>query len=192
MSTKKNHLFYCFCLISALILSKEMVLGVESEGGGFILNGGITAISDTLEVNDKILNGDSGGILTPLKNNSFEIVKTKVPYCGDGIKNLSEQCDGSDFAGNLCIYNGFDSGTLTCTATCQIDTSTCIKNPLPSVPTPSSGSSSSSSSHSISRSKRISIRSPRKSSSSVLHNAAQKPTEKNTLKTRLQNFLAKI
>lgn len=45
--------------------------------------------------------------------------------CGDGIREGSEECDGSDFGGETCGSNGCTGGFLTCTASCTIDASTC-------------------------------------------------------------------
>jgi hypothetical protein len=49
------------------------------------------------------------------------------PGCGDGIASGVEQCDGSDLAGRAdCQSLGYyDSAPLTCTATCELDTSRC-------------------------------------------------------------------
>jgi hypothetical protein len=49
-----------------------------------------------------------------------------APFCGDGSINLpGEQCDGADLGGQTCFSQGFDSGTLACTGTCQFDTTGC-------------------------------------------------------------------
>jgi len=48
-----------------------------------------------------------------------------LPSCGDGEQNGGEQCDGNDFGGNSCITQGFDMGTLDCTASCVLDVSDC-------------------------------------------------------------------
>lgn len=47
-------------------------------------------------------------------------------YCGDGVKNGVEQCDGTDVAGATCGSEGFASGTLICGDGCQLDTTGCI------------------------------------------------------------------
>ncbi|MBI5508748.1 MAG: hypothetical protein HY903_08335 [Deltaproteobacteria bacterium] len=44
--------------------------------------------------------------------------------CGDGVRDLSEGCEGADFGAATCQSEGFTGGTLTCTA-CRIDSSTC-------------------------------------------------------------------
>lgn len=45
--------------------------------------------------------------------------------CGNGIKEGSEECDGSDFGGLTCSDFGFTGGSLSCTTECKIDTSGC-------------------------------------------------------------------
>ena len=48
-------------------------------------------------------------------------------YCGNSVKEGSEQCDGSDLGGATCITRGFDGGALGCKANCTFDTSTCTE-----------------------------------------------------------------
>lgn len=48
-----------------------------------------------------------------------------VPGCGDGIIEPGEECDVSDFGGETCQTQGFNRGSLICTASCTIDTSAC-------------------------------------------------------------------
>lgn len=50
-------------------------------------------------------------------------------YCGDGIKNLSEQCDGADFGGATCSSLGQGSGSLACNANCTYNTNNCQVSP---------------------------------------------------------------
>ena len=49
--------------------------------------------------------------------------------CGNGRinKNRGEQCDGAKLGGQSCESLGFHGGTLVCSATCQFDTSECIR-----------------------------------------------------------------
>jgi len=46
--------------------------------------------------------------------------------CGNGIKEGTEECDGTDLGGTTCESLGFTGGTLICTASCTLDTSGCI------------------------------------------------------------------
>ena len=51
--------------------------------------------------------------------------------CGNGEINMGEQCDGAIFGGivECSDLQGFQSGTLTCTADCKLDTSNCVEEP---------------------------------------------------------------
>src|SRR3989339_527813 len=46
--------------------------------------------------------------------------------CGNGAKEVAEECDGSDFAGKTCITLGYQSGALICSADCRISTAGCV------------------------------------------------------------------
>ncbi len=48
-----------------------------------------------------------------------------APRCGDGVKNASEACDGTDLGGATCSLLGFIGGTLRCGDDCNYDTSGC-------------------------------------------------------------------
>jgi len=48
------------------------------------------------------------------------------PLCdNDGVKDPTEDCDGSALGGQICATKGFSGGTLTCTASCTFDTTNC-------------------------------------------------------------------
>lgn len=49
-----------------------------------------------------------------------------VPGCGDGVISGGEQCDGLNLDGRLCTSQGFTGGSLSCTASCTLNTSMCI------------------------------------------------------------------
>ena len=57
---------------------------------------------------------------------------TRVPTCGNGAIDPGEACDGNVF-GQIKICSDYSpslvGGTLKCTATCQLDTSTCTEAP---------------------------------------------------------------
>ncbi len=48
-------------------------------------------------------------------------------WCGDGVINPYEQCDGSNLQGKTCTELGYDGGTLACKINCTYDTSGCYK-----------------------------------------------------------------
>lgn len=49
--------------------------------------------------------------------------------CGDGVRQLAEQCDGNDFGPSTCQSRRFVGGQLICTAVCTIDTGRCVTQP---------------------------------------------------------------
>lgn len=61
------------------------------------------------------------------KVGATEITATvKLGLCGDSIIGTGEQCDGSALGGASCTSRGFPSGTLTCDASCNFNTSACV------------------------------------------------------------------
>ena len=50
---------------------------------------------------------------------------TSSEGCGNGSVDPGEECDGTDLDGETCMSQGFDRGTLGCTATCRFDKSMC-------------------------------------------------------------------
>ena len=45
--------------------------------------------------------------------------------CGNNIKEIDEQCDGTDLGGQTCTGLGYNGGTLSCNQSCNFDTSNC-------------------------------------------------------------------
>lgn len=60
-------------------------------------------------------------------------VTATVLGCGDGIIQLGEDCDGANLNSHTCITEGFLSGSISCTPSCTLNTSSCALTP------PSSG-----------------------------------------------------
>ncbi len=53
----------------------------------------------------------------------------KISVCGNNIKEGGEHCDGNnDLGGKNCTNLGFDGGTLTCSSSCEFNTSDCTTN----------------------------------------------------------------
>lgn len=75
--------------------------------------------------------GFDGGTLGCTATCQFDTTGcTKIgPDCGNGEIDEGEQCDGVNLNEQTCVTKGFDGGTLTCTATCQFDTSGCTDAP---------------------------------------------------------------
>jgi len=48
--------------------------------------------------------------------------------CGNSLVEGIEQCDLTNLSGQTCITQGFDSGTLGCSSSCNFNTSLCINN----------------------------------------------------------------
>jgi hypothetical protein len=46
-------------------------------------------------------------------------------WCGDGVIGAGETCEGSDYGGMSCFDFGFTGGSLSCDASCQLDTGGC-------------------------------------------------------------------
>lgn len=57
-------------------------------------------------------------------SNFWNFTVFDVEVCGDGVKNSTEGCDGSDFGGSTCDDYGYDSGSLSCND-CVISSSGC-------------------------------------------------------------------
>jgi len=46
-------------------------------------------------------------------------------YCGNGVLNSGEGCDGSYFGGKTCSTFGFSGGSLACNYNCTVNTTAC-------------------------------------------------------------------
>jgi cysteine-rich repeat protein len=57
-------------------------------------------------------------------------VRFPPPNCGNGDREIGEQCDGSDFGNADCSDQGCNGGSLSCTSLCRFDTSTCTSCPV--------------------------------------------------------------
>ncbi|MCG2694255.1 Ig-like domain-containing protein [Candidatus Parcubacteria bacterium] len=53
------------------------------------------------------------------------IVTATGDFCGDGIQNGNEECDGGDFGGLDCGSFGLIGDGLTCSSNCTVDTNAC-------------------------------------------------------------------
>src|SRR5690606_20870569 len=46
-------------------------------------------------------------------------------YCGDGVRNGPEQCEGASLGGQTCVSLGYAGGSLACSALCTFNTAGC-------------------------------------------------------------------
>jgi hypothetical protein len=53
-------------------------------------------------------------------------IDARVPGCGDSVIDVGEDCDTLNVNGKTCATQGFTSGTLSCTASCAFNTSSCV------------------------------------------------------------------
>jgi len=76
-----------------------------------------------------VTKGFDGGTLTCTADCKFDTSGcTDAPAdCGNGVVDVGEQCDGANLNEQTCETQGFDGGTLSCTAICQFDTTGCTK-----------------------------------------------------------------
>jgi len=70
--------------------------------------------------------------LQKIKGQSVSVSAIIPGVCGNGIKEIGEACDGSDFGGQTCLNFGFSGGTLSCNSNCTINTSGCTTPSPPS------------------------------------------------------------
>lgn len=80
--------------------------------------------------------------------NTIQVIESqvKLSVCGDSVIEGPEDCEGLDLGGATCESAGsFSGGELSCTVSCDFDTSLCIPLPSPSpTPTPTPAPSASS------------------------------------------------
>lgn len=67
-----------------------------------------------------------GGTLACGSPGSCLFNKTGCFWCGDGVRNGPESCEGGDLGGQTCNGLGFSGGTLSCNANCTHNTAGCV------------------------------------------------------------------
>jgi hypothetical protein len=70
-------------------------------------------------------------IFQKIKSASVSVTAIVPGVCGNGIKEINEQCDGSDFGGQTCFNFGYSGGSLSCNANCTLNFSGCTMAPPP-------------------------------------------------------------
>jgi hypothetical protein len=68
-------------------------------------------------------------IFQKIKSASVTVTAIVPGVCGNGVKEIGEQCDGSDFGGLTCFNFGYSGGSLSCNADCTLNFSGCIAAP---------------------------------------------------------------
>jgi hypothetical protein len=64
-------------------------------------------------------------IFQKIKSASVTVTAIVPGVCGNGIKEIGEQCDGSDFGGLTCFNFGYSGGSLSCNSDCTLNFSGC-------------------------------------------------------------------
>lgn len=65
----------------------------------------------------------SGGALVCTK--ACDLDSSSCTFCGDGVREGTEECDGADLNGQDCGSQGFTNGVLGCAADCTFNTASC-------------------------------------------------------------------
>jgi hypothetical protein len=60
-----------------------------------------------------------------IKSASVSVNAIVPGVCGNGIKEIGEQCDGSDLGGQTCFNFGYTGGNLSCNINCTLNFSSC-------------------------------------------------------------------
>jgi hypothetical protein len=64
-------------------------------------------------------------IFQKIKSASVNVSAIVPGVCGNGIKEMNEQCDGNDFGGQICFNFGYSGGSLSCNSNCTLNFSGC-------------------------------------------------------------------
>jgi hypothetical protein len=70
-------------------------------------------------------------IFQKIKSASVTVTAIVPGVCGNGIKEINEQCDGNDFGGQTCFNFGYSGGSLSCNSNCTLNFSGCTTAPPP-------------------------------------------------------------
>lgn len=96
--------------------------------GNGIVDAGETCDGDDLDGTECTTLGYESGTLGCAADCASYDESQCVPAarCGDGFVDDGEACDSGDLNGATCETEGFDAGTLACTAECELDSSACV------------------------------------------------------------------
>lgn len=112
-----------FCLISVFAISFAFAAQTGSDIGSIDVSEGSS--------------GNTNIYVGPGMDNPYG----NVTYCGDGIRNINEQCDGSDLAGSTCtsVLGAGYTGSLACFSQCNFNTASCTAPVAEVAPTGGNG-----------------------------------------------------
>jgi len=69
-----------------------------------------------------------GGSTAADNTSNITIAQTGTAFCGNGILEGTEECDGALLRDKTCSFFGFSGGTLSCTDSCHFNTNLCTNN----------------------------------------------------------------
>lgn len=69
---------------------------------------------------------DGSGAFQTLNTPTSGVPNLGNGVCGNGSTERDEACEGSDLRGATCASQGYASGTLSCSTSCQLDTQKCV------------------------------------------------------------------
>jgi hypothetical protein len=112
---------------------------IDSSGSVVLLNfqKASSTGATTLKVKNILLSTSSGSSITPTNVNdatdkysdSATITISAAASCGNNLKEIGEECDGTDLDEAVCTDDSdFDGGTLSCNSDCELDGSDCCEH----------------------------------------------------------------
>ncbi|MFA7298478.1 MAG: leucine-rich repeat domain-containing protein [Candidatus Absconditabacterales bacterium] len=109
-------------------------IGGGTPSGGFAYTrteylSGVVNLGDACDCTDSICT-TGNDINSNLICDPVDPICPIPPSCGDGNIDSGEQCDPAALSQPTCSSQGYDGGSLTCSPSCTIDTSSCFNDPV--------------------------------------------------------------
>ncbi len=122
-----------FTAFSSSLLYGASTLTTATSSPSFQLDfGGIVTESNNSKSTNFEMQSGITGIETNLSSPSYQISTINlIPKCGNGILELNEVCDTTNFGGNTCATYGFSAGSLSCSSCTSIITTACFTPVVP-------------------------------------------------------------